>query len=312
MNHAAASPFCSIRAATLGGEPLYGSAIRADRCVFISWPRPWWDTKTLWSRHFPDTARELIMKIRKSTKTRFFLFDPATRDLAHDRSLSVICMPCGAAHQVPLIDLTAALEAYETSCLCTTRQADEIIKSSVFVCTHSNRDQCCAKFGYGFAKQLRMITEASGAEVRVFETSHLGGDRFAGTAIAFPSGTMHGWLRLGDAASFAEALLTNRIHAKTYRGSIFLDRPAQVAEAFVRSELSPRFERTPIKSFHVEAPTDLEQRVSVEIAEREGISVFVDLVLRQQSYQTYSDCADLARGAAGEAKRWVVDRWSER
>src|SRR5262245_49859546 len=116
MTDAAVSPFCSIRAAAPGGEPLYGSAIRADRCVFISWPRPWWDAKTFRSRHFPDTARELIIKVRRNTKTRFFLFDPPARDWAHDRLLSVICMPCGAAHQILMTDLTAALENYETSC----------------------------------------------------------------------------------------------------------------------------------------------------------------------------------------------------
>jgi hypothetical protein len=68
--------------------------------------------------------------------------------------------------------------------------------TDVLVCTHGKRDTCCGSAG----TTLAMAAERSigSPAVRVWRTSHLGGHRFAPTALVLPLGTM--WGRLDEPA----------------------------------------------------------------------------------------------------------------
>ena len=55
------------------------------------------------------------------------------------------------------------------------------------VCTHGRRDPCCAERGRPVVERL----SASFPEV-TWESTHVGGDRFAGNLVAFPHGLYHG------------------------------------------------------------------------------------------------------------------------
>ena len=54
------------------------------------------------------------------------------------------------------------------------------------VCTHGRRDKCCAKFGLPVYNALR-----DGAGAAVWQSSHVGGDRFAGNLVCFPHGLFY-------------------------------------------------------------------------------------------------------------------------
>lgn len=61
----------------------------------------------------------------------------------------------------------------------------------LLVCTHAKRDVCCAIKGRPIAQKL--AADPSLADL-VWETSHLGGHRFAATAVQLPHGWVHGRL----------------------------------------------------------------------------------------------------------------------
>jgi hypothetical protein len=103
------------------------------------------------------------------------------------------------------------------------------VPDDVVVCTHGVRDRCCGSFGTALA------LEASAAGVPVRRTSHLGGHRFAPTAVLLPSGTA--WANL-DAATLA-GIATRAVPLDAvldrYRGSVAFAEPAHQAaerEAF--------------------------------------------------------------------------------
>jgi hypothetical protein len=62
----------------------------------------------------------------------------------------------------------------------------------VLVCTHGRRDRCCGARGTALAKELDDAPPQldDGSPVRIWRTSHLGGHRFAPTALVLPQGTM--------------------------------------------------------------------------------------------------------------------------
>ena len=97
------------------------------------------------------------------------------------------------------------------------------------VCTHGSKDMCCATMGRPVAKAL-----AEAAPGRVWETTHLGGDRFAGNVLVLPSGFLYGHVSAATAAKLAAASDDGRVLPELLRGRTSVDMRTQVAEIAVR------------------------------------------------------------------------------
>lgn len=63
----------------------------------------------------------------------------------------------------------------------------------LLVCTHGNHDACCGSLGAALHQEVAAALEGDEG-VRVFRCSHLGGHRFAPTAMTFPDA--YGWAHL--------------------------------------------------------------------------------------------------------------------
>ena len=70
----------------------------------------------------------------------------------------------------------------------------------------------------------------------VWQSSHIGGDRFAGNLVALPDGVYYGRVDAGEALPVVEAALDGRVHLPHYRGRSCHAFPAQAAERAVREE----------------------------------------------------------------------------
>ena len=104
------------------------------------------------------------------------------------------------------------------------------VTGAVFgVCTHGSKDMCCATLGRPVAKAL-----ADAAPGRVWETTHLGGDRFAGNVLVLPAGFLYGHVSAATAARLAAASDGGRVLPELLRGRTSVDMRAQVAEIAVR------------------------------------------------------------------------------
>lgn len=99
------------------------------------------------------------------------------------------------------------------------------------VCTHGRRDACCAKWGLPLYRALQ-----SQAGEQVWQTTHLGGHRFAPTLAVFPHGVVYGWLSPEDAGPLVQAHTNGRLYRlDALRGRSCYAPAEQAADHFLRS-----------------------------------------------------------------------------
>lgn len=165
-------------------EPLLGTATHALRWIVVEHPGPWprnaLDAANLDPRlrDWQDLpgVRVLLARhpSRRGKRERVWLFNSERHEL--------VSGDAALLDQVPEW-LVAPLVATPTT------------EPIVFVCTHAKRDQCCAIEG------RRVVDELANSSV--WECSHLGGHRFAPTALLLPAGLHLGRL---DSAHALRAL----------------------------------------------------------------------------------------------------------
>ncbi len=100
----------------------------------------------------------------------------------------------------------------------------------LLVCTNGGRDRCCAELGRPVVAALAGRWPES-----TWETTHLGGHRFAGTLLALPSGLTLGRLGAGQAEAAVRALLDGDPPLDLLRGRAGLTPAGQVADLHVRA-----------------------------------------------------------------------------
>ncbi|MDI2131232.1 sucrase ferredoxin [Yinghuangia seranimata] len=100
----------------------------------------------------------------------------------------------------------------------------------LLVCTHGKREPCCARFG---RPTVRALHDAYGEPV--WETTHVGGDRFAANVVALPHGTYHGMVTEPAAAEVGAACLRGEVSLAHYRGRMGVPAAVQAAEWFARN-----------------------------------------------------------------------------
>ncbi|HEX4901245.1 MAG TPA: sucrase ferredoxin [Acidimicrobiales bacterium] len=97
----------------------------------------------------------------------------------------------------------------------------------VLVCGHGARDRCCGGSGTRLAVEARAALPGW----RIRRTSHLGGHRFAPTAVTLPEGRAWAFLDAEVLAGIVERTLHPHDARDHYRGHVALDPWAQVVEA---------------------------------------------------------------------------------
>ncbi|PZS15302.1 MAG: sucrase ferredoxin [Pseudonocardiales bacterium] len=107
------------------------------------------------------------------------------------------------------------------------------------VCAHSKHDACCALRGRPVAAALDQVRPG-----RVWECSHLGGDRFAANVLVLPAGLLYGRVLPFAAAEFAAAADADEVIGALLRGRVGVPSTAQAALAFSYEHLALRQRRS--------------------------------------------------------------------
>jgi len=102
----------------------------------------------------------------------------------------------------------------------------------ICVCTHARHDQCCAVKGRPVAVAL-----AAAFPENTWESSHLGGDRFAATLIVFPAGLYYGRVSVEDAPQLVARYREGLVDPRSFRGRSSSPTVVQAAEAAARAEI---------------------------------------------------------------------------
>ena len=120
--------------------------------------------------------------------------------------------------------------------------AGEPAERLLVVCTHGKRDRCCALYGRPLYDALRRSEHREA----VWQSTHVGGDRFAGNLVVLPDGLYFGRVGAGDAAALADELAAGRIDARALPRPVGIRLPrAGGRAARARGDRSARPRRSP-------------------------------------------------------------------
>ncbi len=104
------------------------------------------------------------------------------------------------------------------------------------VCTHGKRDRCCARQGRPLYDGLRHETDTN----RVWQSTHVGGDRFAGNVVVLPQGLYYGRVDAADVRHLLAAHTAGELDLDRYRGRSAYSFPVQAAEHAIRESAGLR------------------------------------------------------------------------
>jgi Sucrase/ferredoxin-like len=226
---------CSASSARLG-EPLAGTAPVAGRWLAIEQPGPW-GARALTGSHFPtELGRALNLKA-DAAGVRIAMIRRPGQHAEHDPA---------APRRVFLADTRPgriALWSWSTPDPATLLDLDFDVPGKpeyeagplLLVCTNAKRDACCALLGRALSGWLAEDPETDADAV--WESDHLGGHRFAPTAVVLPSGYVYGRLDGPAARQTLREAAAGRIGAQHCRGRSTWSRPGQAAELALRAEL---------------------------------------------------------------------------
>jgi hypothetical protein len=109
-----------------------------------------------------------------------------------------------------------------------------VVNPLFLVCTHGKHDQCCARYGRPVFEALAEQSE----EDAVWQSTHVGGDRFAANVVCLPHGIYYGRLDRDDVVALLDEHLAGRILLNRYRGRSSYTFAEQAAERDVRGSAS--------------------------------------------------------------------------
>jgi hypothetical protein len=165
----------------------------------------------------------------------------------------------------------------------------EVLKEPLYlVCTHGKRDKCCAKFGFPVYKTLR-----EGRDGNVWQSSHVGGDRFAANLICFPHALFYAHMTDERAREVVESYERGRIVLDKFRGRACYSYPVQAAEFFIRRETGITGVES-LRGLSSERVDDDSWRV--RFSSPDGREIHEAVVKRRNSdFQNYITCGDVER-----------------
>lgn len=215
-------------------EKIYGTAPPADFWLLLEYSKAW-GTKALKESDLPASTKTYLEGFLKTNPVVRFLFIRRSRSTGEDiRFFVVRCLEKDAKvyqfnlktyEQLLELDIHALVTADPNPNL------EPLADPLFLVCTHGTHDKCCAKFGGPVYDALKQLDEPG-----VWQSSHVGGDRFAANMICFPHAIFYGRVEPQDAPEILRSYLNHQITLHNYRGRGCYARHLQAAEFFVRSK----------------------------------------------------------------------------
>lgn len=218
-----ALPDCAAASLEVG-EPLAGTAVESvDRWLLLEVNGPW-APKALQTEALPESVRARLGGWLEAPRSRLQLIRRPGR--SGKQPLFMMVSSAGERKQISKLALDRYEDLLDLEIDSLPVAQDESI---CLVCAHGRRDRCCGALGSAVFRAI----QSQGVDA--WQTSHLGGHRFAACALWLPGGLMYGRLRTEHAVAFVEAQRAGEVgDLDLFRGSCAHDRPTQAAEIFLR------------------------------------------------------------------------------
>lgn len=231
---------CAVVTRMLSGNPA-GTATTMRSWLLIEQPGPWSADalEQVLAEAFSPEERETLERLRATAGLRPLLIRKPGRHERQPRATRRTVLVGGGEPDNRWLERLEIADLRELASLDLEAVAHgrggigTTVTGPLFlICTHGSKDMCCALLG-------RPLATALGASHpgRSWETSHLGGDRWAGNLLVVPDGYMHGHLDAGEAEVVAKAAFRGQVEPAKLRGrTSAASQWSQYAEIAVRHE----------------------------------------------------------------------------
>lgn len=227
--------FCAERTRQ-AGEPLFGTATEV-RIWFLLEYRQLWRAKAVTNNDLPagvqkflaqqlvsvPQSRLLFIKQHKPVQSELRFFVVITDEIS-PKIYEFILNSYQDLLQLDIPGIVGGGNVYGRF---------ERERPLFLVCTNGTRDKCCAKFG------VPLYTALSGMEgENVWQSSHIGGHRYAPTVLFLPHSVVYGLMTPEAAGPAVDAALKAEIFdLDRFRGRTYYVPHVQAADYFLRRKL---------------------------------------------------------------------------
>ena len=230
---------CSA-AALYRGDPLAGTAPVASRWLLIEHQGPWAKKPTDTEPMFGAVGAEVDARAASFGGKVLLVRRPGRRapgvEEQHWFAVDTVRRTWVRGTWRTAADLLEAARALGAALSASHEEAEPM----VLVCTHGIRDACCAVRGRPIVNAL-----ARAFPDQVWETTHLGGHRFAGTLLTLPDGACFGRLDPASAAQVVGAHRQGRTDPAHLRGTTRWEPAVQAALVAALERARPGIRRRP-------------------------------------------------------------------
>ncbi|MBA2529698.1 MAG: sucrase ferredoxin [Euzebyales bacterium] len=212
-------------------EPLHGTASTIPRWILVEQPGPWGPDAVADSRLATDAGSRLRARAR-DVGARLLLIRRHGRSAPSERICLVASTTLAGCWVERLVvrDPRELLDV-DWSPLAAHRSVGgaPVLDPVLLVCTNGRHDPCCAEFGRPLAAVLAPIYPE-----QLWESSHFGGDRFAGNLVCLPHGLYFGRVGPLEGPRVAGSYQRGTIELEHFRGRSCYPFVVQAAELYVR------------------------------------------------------------------------------
>jgi hypothetical protein len=221
-------PFCADESRE-NDEPLHATASRVDHWLLVEYRSLWSHDAVAGSGLSDQVKRHLREQVAARPRSRL-LFIRSRQRRGAQGLVAYSASSREGEERLTRFSVDAYADLLDVDFAST--RGGPVEHPLLLVCTHGKHDPCCARYG-------RPLYDALADELDgewVWQSSHVGGDRFAGNLVALPHGLYYGRLDRASAISVLDQLLLGRIQLEPYRGRSCYPFVVQAAERAVREE----------------------------------------------------------------------------
>ena len=269
-------------------EEMYGTATTVETWLVLEYNGRWSGdafrdskipeaVKTAINRYieeFPNSRLQLVKKEKRGG-------DGIKLFIAHSREKDPVLSEITLGGYEDLLDENIDVIIKDRS--------SEVKEPIFLICTNGEHDKCCGKFG--MPVYLEAAEGAYGQHA--WQTTHIGGHRFASTFVCLPHGLYYGRVREGKTAEeiFGE-YKNGGIELGSYRGRSCYSAPAQAAEYFLRKETGIR----EITAFYLQGMKVENEEIQVDFQSAHDEKIFnVKLRRLDTAFKILKSCGDKER-----------------
>ena len=211
------------------GEPMLGTATQVDVWVLLEY-KPVWRAKAIEDNDLETATKDWIDRTvgaveAKGGRARVQFIrqpeiDSALTTLFVAESGTLRRFQGEGYGEIHHLDIHAA-------------PMDEVHDPQYFVCTNGQRDLCCARYGLPVYAELRNLVGE-----RAWQTTHVGGHRFAPNVLTLPQGAIYGRVFVDEVPEFTTKIENGELSTRHLRGRSAYPPEAQVAETLVDGNLA--------------------------------------------------------------------------